>query len=312
MTGSTVPTAGALLLQFALGLVVFLANRHRLANQCFLLLSLTIDAWLGSLYLAFVASNPAVAEFAIRQASASGALYLAMLNLLRLSVRQKDWRDILRHSRSWLILTISVVALCQTKAFLRGAQMPHLTGGAPSPIYGPAVNLYAVFFVLAFIALIISYWRDLRKTTGGEHAELAFILIGAVSGVAVALLLAFTLDFLIGEQRSIWFAPFRVVFISLVIAYGIATRKILEVGYFLRHAMAYVLLVVYLLILYGFVWWLAFNVFAPLPPNESTSLAHIIAALIVAFAMAPARGISQRLADRLFVGTRRLDFQATL
>ncbi|HAK05778.1 MAG TPA: hypothetical protein DCO65_00670, partial [Spartobacteria bacterium] len=33
---------------------------------------------------------------------------------------------------------------------------------------------------------------------------------------------------------------------------------------------------------------------------------------MVAFAMAPARGISQRLADRLFVGTRRLDFQATM
>ena len=312
MTGSTVPTAGALLLQFALGLVVFLANRHRLANQCFLLLSLTIDAWLGSLYLAFIASDPAVAEFAIRQASASGALYLAMLNLLRLSVRQKDWRDILRHSRSWLILTISVVALCQTKAFLKGAEIPHQLGGAPSPIYGEAVYVYAIFFVVGFATLIISYLRDLRKTTGGEHAELSFILIGAVSGVAFALLLSFVLEYFFGPSRAIWFAPFRVVFISLVIAYGIATRKILEVGYFLRHAMAYVLLVVYLLILYGFVWWLAFNVFAPLPPNESTSLAHIIAALIVAFAMAPARGISQRLADRLFVGTRRLDFQATM
>jgi nitrogen-specific signal transduction histidine kinase len=314
MTGSTVPTAGALLLQFALGLVVFLANRHRLANQCFLLLSLAIDAWLGSLYLAFIATNPQVAEFAIRQASASGAMYLAVLNLLRLSVRQKqpDWRGVLRHSRVWLVLTIAIVALCQTNAFLRGAEMPHQTGGAPSPIYGWAVYLYAVYFIVAFVALIISYLRDLRKTAGGEHAELAFILIGAVSGVAFALLLSFVLEYFFGPSRAIWFAPFRVVFISLVIAYGIATRKILEVGYFLRHAMAYLLLVVYLLLLYGFVWWLAFNVFATLPPNESTSLAHIIAALVVAFAMAPARGISQRLADRLFMGTRRLDFQATM
>ena len=28
--------------------------------------------------------------------------------------------------------------------------------------------------------------------------------------------------------------------------------------------------------------------------------------------MAPARGVSQSLADRLFVGSRRLDFQATM
>src|SRR6266404_1386074 len=312
MTSATVPTLGAMLVQFALGLIVFMANRHRLANQCFLLLSLTIDAWLGSLYLAFVASNPAVAEFAIRQASASGALYLAMLNLLRLSVRQKDWRDILRHSRSWLILTISVVTLCQTKAFLKGAEIPHQLGGAPSPIYGEAVYVYAIFFVVGFATLIISYLRDLRKTTGGEHAELSFILIGAVSGVAFALLLSFVLEYFFGSSRAIWFAPFRIIVFSLIIAYGIATRKILEVGYFLRHAMAYVLLVVYLLLLYGFVWWLAFNVFTPLPPNESTSLAHIIAALVVAFAMAPARGISQRLADRLFIRTHQLDFRATM
>ena len=81
MTGATIPTFGAILVQLALGLAVFQANRHRLANQCFLLLSLIVGAWLGSIYLAFVATNPQVAEFAIRQASATGVVYLATLNL---------------------------------------------------------------------------------------------------------------------------------------------------------------------------------------------------------------------------------------
>jgi PAS domain S-box-containing protein len=314
MSGPTIPTVGALLLQFALGLIVFFANRHRLANQCFLLLSLTIDAWLGSLYLAFIATTPQLAEFAIREASASGAIYLGIVNLLRLCVRQKyqGWRGILGQSRIWLLLTLAVVVLCQTKIFLHGAEMPHQTGGAPSPIYGYAVYVYAVYFVGAFVAVIVNYLRDLRKTTGGEQAELAFILVGAVSGVAFALLLSFVLEYFFGPSRAIWFAPFRVVFISLVIAYGIATRKILEVGFFLRRAMAYVVLVVYLLVLYGFVWSLAEMVFAPLMPTDAKSFAHVVAALVVAFAMAPARGISQRLADRLFVGSRRLDFQATM
>lgn len=312
MTGATIPTFGAILVQLALGLAVFQANRHRLANQCFLLLSLMIDAWLGTLYLAFVATNPQVAEFAIREASAAGVVYLATLNLLRISIRrsQEGWRGVLRHSRVWLILTIVIVVLCQTKAFLRGAQISHQAGTGPSPLYGPAVNVYAVFFVVAFIALIISYWRDLRKTTGGERAELAFILIGAVSGVAVALLLAFTLDFLIGEQRSIWFAPFRVVFISLVIAYGIATRKIMEVGVFLRRAISYTLLTLYLLGLYALVWWLVATVLHS--ASEAHSVAHVTAAIVVAFAMAPARGVSRRLAERLFISSHHLDFGATV
>jgi PAS domain S-box-containing protein len=53
-------------------------------------------------------------------------------------------------------------------------------------------------------------------------------------------------------------------------------------------------------------------VFVPILGPDGHSLAHVIAAVVVAFAMAPARGVSQSLADRLFVGTRRLDFQATM
>src|SRR3954447_1975826 len=117
MTPATISTIAAMLLQLSLGLAVFQANRHRLANQCFLVLSLTIDAWLGSLFLAFVATTPAAAEFAIRQASAAGAAYLAVLNLLRISVRQRHlgWKGIFAHSKTWLLLTLGIIALCQTK-----------------------------------------------------------------------------------------------------------------------------------------------------------------------------------------------------
>src|SRR5690242_21279604 len=101
MNSATLPTLVALVLQIALGIAVVWANRRRLANQCFLVLSLTIAGWLGSLYCAFIARTPEAAEFAIRQASATSALYLATLNLLRLSVRQqlRGWRALLGHSQ---------------------------------------------------------------------------------------------------------------------------------------------------------------------------------------------------------------------
>lgn len=315
MSGATVPTIGAIVLQLVLGLAVFHANPKRRLNQCFLLLSLVIVGWLASLHFAFTASNSAVAEFSIRQASAAGALYLWLLNLLRLSVRQRDqsWTDILGRSRLWLVFTIGTVALCQTGFFLEGAKFPDPIGSAaPSPLYGYGVFLYSLFLVAAIIALVIATWRDLRNTSGGEHAELAFILIGGLSGLTVALLLAFILDVFLGQSQAIRFAPFRVFFFSLVVAYGIATRKIMEVGLFFRRAISFALLTGYLLALYGLVWWLVFIVFDPQLPNEAKSLAHVVAAVIVAFAMAPARGVSQSLADKLFLGTRRLDFRSTM
>src|SRR5678816_3235240 len=95
-------------------------------------------------------------------------------------------------------------------------------------------------------------------------------------------------------------------------AYGIATRKILEVGFFMRRAIAYLLLATYLIALYLLIWWLSVAVFVPIVGHDGRAIAHIVAALVIAFAMAPARGLSQSLADRLFVGARRLDFQATM
>ena len=315
MSGATVPTIGAIALQLILGLAVFQANPKRRLNQCFLLLSLVIIAWLGSLHFAFTARNSIVAEFAIRQASAAGALYLAMLNLLRLSVRHREqsWLDILGRSRVWLAVTVGIVALCQTTFFLEGARIPNPVGSAaPIPVYGQGLLPYTLFFVAAVIALIISTWRDLHNTSGGEHAELAFILIGGLSGLTFALLVSFVLGLFIEPARLLWFAPFRVIFFSLVIAYGIATRKIMEVGLFFRRAISYALLTAYLLSLYGLIWWLAYTVFEPQMQSGAKSLAHVLAAIVVAFAMAPARGVSQSLADKLFLGGRRLDFRSTV
>ena len=313
MNALTVPTLVALGVQIALGLAVFQANRRRLANQCFLLLSLTIGAWLGSLYLGFIAQSPSLAEFAIRLASAAGISYFAMLNLLRLSVRQqmRGWRDLVGHFRVWGLVAVGIVILCQTQFFLRGVDLS-TRGLPPKPIYGPGVYIYSGYFAVALVALLISCWRDLQNTRGGERAEVSFILIGGTTALTFAIVLSFFLEFLIGFSRALLFAPFRVVVFSLVVGYGIATRKILEVGFFMRRAIAYLLLAAYLIALYVLIWWLCQVVFVPVFGSDGRGLAHIIAAVVVAFAMVPARGVSQSLANRLFVGTQRMDFQATM
>jgi signal transduction histidine kinase len=76
--------------------------------------------------------------------------------------------------------------------------------------------------------------------------------------------------------------------------------------------MSYAVLTVYLLVLYGAVWWLLVQVTKSLFYSTDHTFAHIAAALVVTFAMAPARGFSQSLADRLFVGGRGIDFRATV
>ncbi len=314
MNNANAPTLIVIVVQIGLGLAVFYANPRRTSNQCFLFLSLVISAWLASLAVAFSAKSIGLAAFAIRQANATGILYLFGLNLLRLSISRpmESWRDLFRRCRVWLIASAAVIAFCQTKIFLTGVKMPATVGAVPVPIYGEtAIRAYAIFFVIAFLVLIVNYWRAFRKAVGRERVELAFILIGGVAAMAVALLVTFVADLFISQSQWMWFAPFRMIVFSLIIAYGIATRKIMDVGVLLRRIISYTLLCGYLLVLYALVWWLTVTALRSSVADAHT-IAHVAAAIVIAFAMAPARGISQRLAERLFIGSHQLDFRATV
>ena len=306
----------ALVLQLVLGLAVIQANPRRKPNQCFLLLSVAIAMWLACLYLGLSTRSNTALEFSIRGASAAGALILTASNLLRLSIlsQQGRWRDILQRSLPWLMAVLAIIVLCQTRFFLIRAtfsQEPGSSVALPTPLYGPGVVIYILYFLIAGSATIISYARDIQKTSGVKRAELAFILIGAAVTLGTVLLF-FVLGFVINRSTLVWFAPFRILLLSLIVAYGMATRKIMDVGLFLRRVISYGVLTTYLLSLYGAVWWLVVQVTASFFYSTDHTFAHIAAALVVTFAMAPARGFSQSLADRLFVGGRGIDFRATV
>src|SRR5438874_1239809 len=103
MNSATAPTIAAIVIQIGLGLAVFQANPRRKSNQCFLLLSCIIGAWLGCIYRVVAAHNVEVASFYIREASAAGAITLTIFNLLRLSILKpnQSWSEISRDSWIW-------------------------------------------------------------------------------------------------------------------------------------------------------------------------------------------------------------------
>ncbi len=316
MNIESVPLGLALLTQLGLGLAVFRANYRNYANQSFLLVSLFISAWLLSLHYAFNAADAAQAEFWIRNASAAGILMVNGFNLLRLGIvcRTTGWGEMRRRMIPWGLPSLLVVVFCYTPAFLQHATLADdtlLPGAVPHAVCGPLFPAYVLFFVGAVVLAIFWYVRDLRASSGMQRVELQFVVFGGVTLVVLAIL-GILLQPIVSKAVLVRFAPFRVVVFSLVIAYGIATRKIMDVGFFFRRVMAYVVLTAYLLTLYGALWWLVSKVFAPVMPQQSATFAHIVAAITVAFAMAPARGVSQSFADRLFINARGLDFRATV
>src|SRR6476661_1742808 len=317
MNSATTPIIVALLGQIGLAFAVFQANPKRRSNQCFLLLSMAICVWLMYRYFGLSTRVPAVAELCIRESCAAGAVILALLNLLRLTIRnrQSRWRDLLRESIPWFAVGLAVVVLCQTSFFIKGVRLnvDNITGlSAPDPIPGAGFLIFNIYFLAAIATLGFQLTRDLRMLAGSQRSEMAFIMIGAVVMLVSSVPLQLLLKLFVDTSKLLWLGPFRIVLFSLIIAYGISTRKIMDVGLFLRRAMSYAVLTAYLLALYGAVWWLVVQVTASLFYSTDHTFAYIAAALVCTFAMAPARGFSQSLSDRLFVGGRGIDFRATV
>ena len=316
MNSATTPIIVALLGQIGMAFAVFQANPKRRSNQCFLLLSMAICVWLMYRYFGLSTRAPAVAELCIRESCATGAIILVLLNLLRLTIRnrQSRWHHLLRDSLPWFAVGLAVVVLCQTSFFIRGVRLnvDNITGlSAPDPIPAAGFLIFNVYFLAAVATLIFQITRDLRMLAGSQRSEMAFVMIGAVVMLVSAVPLQLLLKLFVDTSKLLWLGPFRVVLLCLIIAYGISTRKIMDVGLFLRRAMSYAVLTAYLLALYGAVWWLVVLATAALFYSTNHTFAHIAAALAVTFAMAPARGFSQSLADRLFVGGR-IDFRTTV
>lgn len=312
MNVATLPLWLALLVQFGLGLAVYRANSRNHANQGFLVVSLFISAWLISLQFAFNATSAVAAEFWIRNAWATGILLVNGFNLLRLGIlcRDSGWREIGRRLAGLAIPSLVAIGVCYTHPFLRYAQIQQAETGhelIPLPVYGPLFPVFAAFLAGAVVVVIIFCVLDLRRSSGIQKVEFQFVVAGEV---ALAILVAFSP--FVERAIAVQFAPFRIVVFSLIIAYGIATRKIMDVGFFFRRVTSYAVLTAYLLALYGLVWWLVSTAARPVFPGESRTFGHLAAALVVAFAMAPARGISQRFANRLFIGARGIDFQSTM
>ncbi len=314
MNAANIPVLIAVGLQMSLGLAVFYANRKRRSNQCFLILSLAATAWLMSLFFAFTAVTENQATWAIREAFAAGMLIVASLNLLRLALTRPNdsWRALLKASHYWIFWSLVVVAVSQTPWFVSGTHLGDpLPTSPPKESYDlPGLIIYVTIALSAAIALVVGAVRDLYKARGQQHAELAFVMIGGLFVLIVPVLVSLALQVIIDPRLLLPFAPFRVVLFTGVVAYGVATRKLMDVGLLFRRIISYSLLTIYLLALYAVVWWLVSTVLHYV--EYAHTVAHVAAGIVIAFAMAPARGVSRRLAERLFISSHHLDFRATV
>jgi signal transduction histidine kinase len=303
----------ALAVNLGLGLAVYRTNTARTTNRLFLVLSSLLALWLGCLALAFVSQDTHKIAWTIRGCHVVAAFFPLAFNWLRLSILHPSENEgkILRRAPLWLLTSLIVSALSPTDLIVRGATLGATHDTIPEPVLGPLFNVYVVFYILSLGLLIWRFYQSLHTSKGIPRAELQFILFASAIGLVIAFGFIILAPMLIGSSQSVKLGPFSIIALDGIIAYGIATRRIMDMAYLFRLLTSYGLLTVYLGIIYAITFY-PLQFLARYMDLSLGPIPHFLAALTVAFSLAPMNGVMQRFANRMFVRDAPLNMESVV
>jgi len=253
--------------------------------------------------LAFYSSNMLVAEFAIRAIHIVSAFLPLTVNAICLSLLNPDKsiQFILKCSLKWLVAASVVSILCLSDLFLSGVVVG--VGNSASiaePVFGAGIILYGLHQFCALGVLVLKFVKDIRRAKGIIKVELQFVLLACIIGLFLGFINTLLLPVVFGSSQVVRFAPMSVLPFLAFIAYGIATRRIMEVGSVIRLLTAYGILLIYLAGLYALAFF-SVMFLSDAMGVSNRMFPHFVAALVMAFSMTPAHGRMQNVASKLFV-----------
>ncbi len=294
-----------------LGFFVLFSNPGRAVNRAFFLVVALMALWLGSMYLVTLAELELTTRLLVAQTSAFSALIPIGVVVLQLAILNPAVRliDILGRLRYWLLAGLAVVLLCYSPVFIL-ASNPQPGQLLPATVYGWGFVLFIAYFLVAVVIISADFWRAGRSKSGVQKTEMQFLQLGCVFSMLTGVTLASSAE-LVHNQLVSLFVPLAALVFDGFVGYGIATRRILSASAVLQRVVSYSLMALYLVGLYLASLWVWTQVFGWLLADPS-DLAHLLAALAVAFSVSPAHGWMQAVANRLFATADPLNAGALL
>jgi two-component system nitrogen regulation sensor histidine kinase GlnL len=299
----------------AIGIAIYAANPGRSQNRLLFNFCNILTLWMVAVIGIIYSESSTTAEILIRIASMTATLIPLVLALLHNAIKapQLTLSELLKTCKIYAICSMAIMVLCMTDFFLIEVQMPTPNspeGTVAEAKYGPGFPVFAAYFLIMILSAIASSVATMRKSTGLAKAELQYVLLGAGLMLIVSFSLSLLIPLIFKTTQIQQFGPVSVIVMNAILAYGIATRRILDVGTVIRKIVAYTILTVYLIAVYMVMWALIRHVLFRSSPNAEL-IAQVIAAVVVAFAMAPVHGRFQRVADRL-ITSLAMDIPATM
>lgn len=296
-------TISLILCELGLGLCVWISNPHRSLNQCFALLSLSTALWISTLECGFHCRNAEHVSYLIRICTLWGSYLPIGYNLIRLAITNPTlsvW-SLVQKSRLWTWLFLVSAVFVFTPHYLITVQIPEPSASAfaiPDPVYGPLFGLWPVYYLASIVTVMVLYVRDLQQARGRARMHLQFVFWGLLLSTLVIVLFQFILPGMRGDSKSVRFSPFGIILLQMVIAYGIATRQMLDVGLLIRRSIGYAMLYTVLCWVYVAAWVIttaAMRWFGGAPAFAP----NLVATLAVAFTLTPSHKMMRRFISKI-------------
>lgn len=310
MNGFDFATILIILAEYGLGLSVLAANPRRRVNQCFCLLSLATGSWMLCLQIGFHDTSASQVCWLIRVCTVLGGFFPVGYNLLRLAILYPElsMRELLKRCQLWFLAYLLIDILAFSRWYLVSVSIP--TPGSvfaiPEPVYGNGFFLWAAYFLSSLIIICVLFSRDIPRVRGRQRIDLQFVFIGLLCTIGLGIVFTIIMPLILGSSKMTRLAPFCTVGLQALVAYGIATRQMLDVSAFIRRGVAYVVLCAFLASLYATIWVATdlamdpFDCHHPLLPN-------LLATLAIALAISPSRNIFQKVVTQIIGNWHGID-----
>lgn len=302
-------------INLTLGLSVFFTNWKRVINQHYLTLCFFTTAWLIATWLALQTMLGAHALLSIQSTSAIAIFIPAACHLLRRAILYPDesWLQNIINIRVQILFCLLIAGLCFSPFFITSVQMPteSVSSNIPEPKYSWGILVFTGYFIFQIGTLLALFPKDRKKIFAARRVELEFITFGYVLALLIGSVAGPGLTFLRGSSATMpWTNVSSILVLTIVISYGIATKRILDIASIFRKVIAYSLLGTYLTGLYLLIWWSASKLFLSFGLSLPLVI-QVLAAVTTAFAMAPANGKLQRFTNKL-ISSKAMDVPAIM
>ena len=282
------------LLNLVLGWLVLYSNPKRSTNQQYFFLSSIGSLWLLALAFSFGCKDQGPFLFWVRTTCVLGAFVPLGFSFVRVAIIEPGitFRSLIRKSSWQIVGLLSLAAFSVTPYHIQGVSFP--STGIPNTINGTLPFAYPLGFLIATAHETWMIIRGLRKSRGIKRFELSFLLIGAGILIVLGALPILVVPLVAANSQGVIAAPLWIISMDAVIAYGIITKRILDVGSLTRRAISLTLFAGYVVIAYFSIFTITSKITGTGSLRGTLAIPNIASTLVLLLTMNWARGFLDR------------------